>query len=53
MSFLTGEGMTGGYGGADIIHGCTIRAERGEVAVIVAEHRPIDVLPLAPASRPR
>ena len=35
MSFLTGEGMTGGYGGADIIHGCTIRAERGEVAVIV------------------
>ena len=35
MSFLTGEGMTGGYGGADIIRDCTIEAERGEVAVIV------------------
>ena len=35
MSFLAGEGMTGGYGAADIIRGCTIRAERGEVAVIV------------------
>ena len=35
MSFLTGEGMTGGYGGADIIRDCTIEAEQGEVAVIV------------------
>ena len=35
MSFLAGEGMTGGYGGADIIRDCTIRAEQGEVAVIV------------------
>ena len=35
MSFLVGEGMTGGYGGADIIHNCTIEAEQGEVAVIV------------------
>ena len=35
MSFLAGEGMTGGYGGADIIRGCTIEAEQGEVAVIV------------------
>ena len=35
MSFLAGEGMTGGYGGADIIHDCTIEAEQGEVAVIV------------------
>ena len=35
MSFLSGEGMTGGYGGADIIHDCTIEAEQGEVAVIV------------------
>ena len=35
MSFLAGEGMTGGYGGADIIRACTIRAEQGEVAVIV------------------
>ena len=35
MSFLAGEGMTGGYGGADIIHDCTIEARQGEVAVIV------------------
>ena len=35
MSFLAGEGMTGGYGGADIIRNCTIAAEQGEVAVIV------------------
>ncbi len=35
MSFLAGEGMTGGYGAVDILHGCTITVERGEVAVIV------------------
>lgn len=35
MSFLAGEGMTGGYGGADIIRDCTIEAQQGEVAVIV------------------
>ncbi|MDE0049113.1 MAG: ABC transporter ATP-binding protein [Rhodospirillales bacterium] len=35
MSFLASEGMTGGYGGADIIRRCTIEAEQGEVAVIV------------------
>jgi len=33
--FLIGEGMTGGYGGADILHSCTISVERGEIAVIV------------------
>lgn len=33
--FLVGEGMTGGYGGADILHSCTIAVERGEIAVIV------------------
>src|SRR5574343_938427 len=33
--FLIGEGMTGGYGGADILHGCTIAVEKGEIAVIV------------------
>ncbi|MFQ8430385.1 ABC transporter ATP-binding protein [Amaricoccus sp. W119] len=27
--------MTGGYGGADILHRCTIAVERGEIAVIV------------------
>lgn len=35
MSFLVGEAMTGGYGGADILHSCTIAVERGEIAVIV------------------
>lgn len=35
MSFLIGENMTGGYGGADILHDCTIVAEKGEIAVIV------------------
>ncbi|MCO5058857.1 MAG: ABC transporter ATP-binding protein [Rhizobiaceae bacterium] len=35
MSFLRGEAMTGGYGGADILHGCDISVERGEIAVIV------------------
>ncbi|MCH1535259.1 MAG: ABC transporter ATP-binding protein [Amylibacter sp.] len=35
MSYLIGENMTGGYGAADILHGCNIIAERGEIAVIV------------------
>ncbi len=35
MSFLIGAEMTGGYGGADILHGCTIAVDRGEIAVIV------------------
>ncbi|MEE2717761.1 MAG: ABC transporter ATP-binding protein [SAR324 cluster bacterium] len=35
MSYLLGENMTGGYGGADIIKGCTIGVERGEIAVVV------------------
>lgn len=35
MSFLIGQDMTGGYGGADILHGCTIAVEKGEIAVIV------------------
>ena len=35
MSFLSGENMTGGYGGADILHDCTIGVEQGEIAVIV------------------
>lgn len=35
MSYLIGENMTGGYGGADILHECTIVAEQGEIAVIV------------------
>ena len=35
MSFLIGENMTGGYGGADILHDCTIGVEQGEIAVVV------------------
>jgi branched-chain amino acid transport system ATP-binding protein len=35
MSFLEGARMTGGYGGADILHDCTIGVEKGEIAVIV------------------
>ncbi|SEM86275.1 amino acid/amide ABC transporter ATP-binding protein 2, HAAT family [Pseudorhodobacter antarcticus] len=33
--FLIGDQMTGGYGAADILHGCTIAVEKGEIAVIV------------------
>ena len=35
MSFLIGDAMTGGYGGADILHDCTIAVDKGEIAVIV------------------
>ncbi|MDA7598566.1 ABC transporter ATP-binding protein [Alphaproteobacteria bacterium] len=35
MSFLSGVNMTGGYGGADILHSCEISVERGEIAVVV------------------
>lgn len=35
MSFLIGENMVGGYGGADILKGCTIDVDEGEIAVIV------------------
>ncbi len=33
--YLIGEKLTGGYGGADILKGCTIGVNRGEIAVIV------------------
>ena len=33
--FLIGDAMTGGYGAVDILHGCTIAVEKGEIAVIV------------------
>lgn len=33
--FLIGDSMTGGYGAVDILHGCTIAVEKGEIAVIV------------------
>ena len=35
MSFLQGGGLYGGYGGADILHGCSIGVDKGEVAVVV------------------
>jgi len=35
MSFLIAEHMTGGYGGSDILHDCTIAVEQGQIAVIV------------------
>jgi branched-chain amino acid transport system ATP-binding protein len=35
MTALVGTAMTGGYGGADILKGCTISVECGEIAVIV------------------
>jgi ABC-type branched-subunit amino acid transport system ATPase component len=36
---LLGEHMTGGYGGADILHDCTIGVDPGEIAVIVGTQR--------------
>ena len=35
MTALVGTAMTGGYGGADILKGCKIAVESGEIAVIV------------------
>ena len=35
MSYLIGKEMSGGYGGADILKGCTIAVDRGEIAVVV------------------
>ena len=35
MTALVGTAMTGGYGGADILKGCGISVESGEIAVIV------------------
>lgn len=35
MSYLSATHMTGGYGGADILHDCELSVEKGEIAVIV------------------
>ena len=35
MTALVGTAMTGGYGGANILKGCTISVESGEIVVIV------------------
>ncbi len=33
--YLIGENLRGGYGGADILKGCTVGVDKGEIAVIV------------------
>lgn len=35
MKYLDASAMRGGYGAADILHGCSISVEEGEIAVIV------------------
>ena len=35
MPFFSGEKMTGGYGGVDIINSCTINVDRGEIVAIL------------------
>ena len=35
MAFFSGEKMTGGYGGADIISSCSINVNRGEIVTIL------------------
>ena len=35
MSFLEAHNMTGGYGAVDILHGCSLSVEKGQIAVIV------------------
>ena len=35
MTFFSGEKMTGGYGGADIISSCTINVNKGEIVAIL------------------
>ena len=35
MPFFSGENMTGGYGGPDIINSCTINVNKGEIVAIL------------------
>jgi branched-chain amino acid transport system ATP-binding protein len=35
MSFLKAQSMSGGYGGADILRGCSIEVDKGKIVVIV------------------
>ena len=35
MSYLVADNLRGGYGGADILNGCTLSVNKGEIAVIV------------------
>ena len=35
MTYFSGEKMTGGYGGPDIINSCTISVDKGEIVTIL------------------
>ena len=35
MTYFSGEKMTGGYGGPDIINSCTIKVDKGEIVTIL------------------
>ena len=35
MNYLVADNLRGGYGGADILNGCTLSVDKGEIAVIV------------------
>jgi len=35
MAFFEGKGMTGGYGGVDIITSCTVNVNKGEIVAIL------------------
>lgn len=35
MAYLKAQNMIGGYGGADILRGCTIEVDKGKIAVVV------------------
>ena len=35
MSYFEALNMTGGYGGSDILHDCSLSVDKGEVAVVV------------------
>jgi len=35
MSYFSGEKMTGGYGGPDIINSCSINVNKGEIVTIL------------------
>ena len=35
MTFMIGENMVGGYGSTDILNGCSICVDLGEIAVVV------------------
>tara|TARA_Y100000310_G_C20551408_1_gene748279 strand:- start:381 stop:1085 length:705 start_codon:yes stop_codon:yes gene_type:complete len=35
LSYFSGENMTGGYGGPDIINSCSVNVNKGEIVVII------------------